>query len=155
MTTALPPSLIALAQAAAAALLGHRLFTALFVVLGGAEAERVHSSDPDAYPLTGRKRMGPTPWGDHVLRQGHAWRGSTAEDIRSAFPDPALIASLGCAASINIPVREAGEVIGTLNIHDAAGAYAAADVAVTQVIAGFLPGALRRAASLAGGAQPD
>lgn len=166
MTTEMPPSLVALARAAAdaadpvtvfraaeaasAALIGHRLFTILFAVPGGAEVERVHSSDPVAYPLTGRKRMGPTPWGEHVLRQGRTWLGNTAEDIRWAFPDHELIASLGCAACINVPVREGGEVLGTLNILDAAGAFAEADVATAEVIGGFLPGALRRAARLAG-----
>lgn len=162
----LPPSLIALAraaaaerdpgavfraaQAASAALVGHRLFTILFVVPGGAEVERVHSSDPASYPLTGRKRMGPTPWGEHVLRQGRSWMGNTAAEIRRAFPDHELIASLGCAACINIPVREGGAVLGTMNLLDAAGAYAERDVATAEAIAGFLPGALRRAAHLAG-----
>lgn len=171
MTEPLPPSLIALARAAAespasqavfaaaekasAALLGHRLFTILFVVAGGAEVERVHSSDPAAYPLTGRKRMGPTPWGDLVLKRGRTWLGNGADDIRWAFPDHELIASLGCAACINVPVRDGGEVVGTLNILDATGAYAEADVATAEVIAGFLPGALRRAAHLAAAARRD
>lgn len=166
MSTDLPPSLIALARAAAevadpvavfraaeaasAALIGHRLFTILFMTPDGAEVERVHSSDPAAYPLAGRKRMGPTPWGEHVLRQGKTWLGRGAEDIRWAFPDHELIASLGCAACINVPVREGGAIIGTLNILDAAGAYAEADVATAEVIGGLLPGALRRAARLAG-----
>ena len=89
MTVALPPTLIALAKAAAeqrdpaavfraaeaasAALIGHRLFTALFVVADGTEVERIYSSDPAAYPLTGRKQMGPTPWGEHVLKQAVDW----------------------------------------------------------------------------------
>jgi GAF domain-containing protein len=165
MTVDLPPSLITLArsaandgdpvavfraaEAASKALLGHRLFTTLFVVPGGAEVERVFSSDPAAYPLTGRKRMGPTPWGDHVLTQGRTWLGNGMGHIRWAFPDHALIESLGCAACINIPVRDGGVVVGTLNILDALDAYSAQDVAIAEVIGGFLPGALRRAAHLA------
>ena len=150
-----PVAVFRAAEAASIALIRHRLFTVLFVVPGGAEVERVYSSDPAAYPLTGRKRMGPTPWGDHVLAQGRCWMGNTADDIRWAFPDHALIASLGCAACINVPVREGGVVIGTLNILDAAGAYTQDDVATTEVIAGFLPGALRRAAHLAAAARAD
>jgi GAF domain-containing protein len=150
-----PVAVFRAAEAASAALVRHRLFTVLFVVPGGAEVERVYSSDPAAYPLTGRKRMGPTPWGEHVLAQGRTWMGNAAEEIRWAFPDHELIARLGCAACINIPVREGGEVIGTLNILDAAGAYAQGDVATAEVIAGFLPGALRRAAHLAAAARAD
>ncbi|WP_198371545.1 GAF domain-containing protein [Roseomonas rosulenta] len=171
MTTELPPALIALASAAAseadpravfraaeaanAALVGHRLFTILFVVPGGAEVERVHSSDPVAYPLTGRKHMGPTPWGDLVLKQGRTWLGNGMDDIRWAFYDHETIARLGCAACINIPVREGGEVVGTLNILDAADSYTERDVATAEVIGGFLPGALRRAATLAAAAARD
>lgn len=170
MTTALPPALIALARAAAAeadpravfraaeaasaALLGHRLFTILFVVPGVAEVERVHSSDLVAYPLTGRKHMGPTPWGDHVLRQGRTWLGNGMDDIRWAFYDHETIARLGCAACINVPVREGGEVLGTLNMLDAEGVYDAAAVAAAEAIGAMLPGALRRAAHLAGAGGP-
>jgi GAF domain-containing protein len=150
-----PVAVFRAAEQASAALVGHRLFTVLFVVPGGAEVERVHSSDPAAYPLTGRKRMGPTPWGEHVLVRGRAWMGNTPEEIRWAFPDHELIARLGCGACINIPVREGGAVIGTLNILDAAGAYTTAEVATAEVIAGFLPGALRRAAHLAGAVKAD
>ncbi len=171
MTVALPPELIALARAAAseadpvavfraaemasAALIGHRLFTTLFVVPGGAEVERVYSSDPAAYALTGRKKMGPTPWGDHVLKQGRTWLGNGMDDIRWAFFDHELIASLGCAACINIPVREGGVVVGTLNILDAEDSFTPQDVATAEVLGGFLPGALRRAAALAEAASRD
>lgn len=169
MSTALPPELIALArcaaaesdpaaifraaEAASAALIGHRLFTTLFVVDGGAEVERVHSSDPVAYPLTGRKKMGPTPWGDHVLKQGRTWLGNGMDDIRWAFFDHELIARLGCAACINIPVRDGGEVVGTLNILNAENSFTPQDVATAEVLGAFLPGAFRRAAALADAAR--
>lgn len=171
MTVDLPPELIALARAAAAesdpravfraaeaanaALVGHRLFTILFAMPGGGEVERVHSSDPAAYPLTGRKTMGATPWGDLVLKQGRTWLGNGMADIRWAFYDHELIASLSCAACINVPVREGGEVVGTLNILDAEDAFTLQDVATAEVIGGLLPGALRRAATLAGAAARD
>ena len=46
-------------------------------------------------------------------------------------------------------MREGGVVVGTLNILDALDAYTAQHVAIAEVIGGFLPGALRRAADLA------
>ena len=151
MTVDLPPSLVALARAAAAetaaravfraaeaanaALVGHRLFTILFVVPGGAEVERVHSSDPAAYPLTGRKQMGPTPWGEHVITGPRAWLGRDMDAIRWAFFDHALIASLGCGACINVPVCAMGEVVGTLNVLDAEHAYDARHLALVEAAA--------------------
>lgn len=42
--------------------------------------------------------------------------GKNSEDIRSVFFDHELIASLGCASVLNLPVRWDGKVIGSLNL---------------------------------------
>lgn len=112
-------------------LVGHRLFTLLVVVDGGTAVERIYSSDPVAYPVTGRKAMGPTPWGDHVIKGMQPWHGRTMADIRWAFPDHALIESLGCGSCINIPVIVLGRMIGTMNVLDREDAYG--DQAVTHL----------------------
>lgn len=129
-------------EAATRDLIGHRLFTVLFVVPGGAEVERIHSSDPKAYPLTGRKPMGPTPWGEHVITGRKAWLGRDMEAIRWAFFDHALIASLGCGSCINVPLCHVGEVIGTMNILDREHAYDDRHVQLAQAAAPALVPAL-------------
>jgi hypothetical protein len=96
--------------------IGFCLFTVLLVDLP--DVVRVHSSNPKYYPVTGRKRMGPTPWGGHVIMGGKPWLGLTPGDLEWAFPDHALIASLGCGCCISIPVRDDGRTIGTLNLLD-------------------------------------
>ena len=53
--------------------IGFRLFTVLLVDLP--DVVRVHSSNPREYAVTGRKRMGPTPWGAHVIAGGKPWLG--------------------------------------------------------------------------------
>lgn len=138
-----PQAVFSAADAAMRELIGHRLFTLLFVVPGGAEVERIYSSDPVAYPLTGRKPMGPTPWGEHVIVGRQPWLGRDMEAIRWAFFDHALIASLGCGACINVPVCALGEVIGTMNILDREHAYderhaALAQAAVPALVPAFL-----------------
>ena len=117
-----PHDACAAVDAAVKAVVGHRLFTVLYVAPGGEEVARVYSSDPSAYPLRGRKRMGPTPWGEHVIRRGQAYVGNNDDDIRWAFPDHQLIRSLGLGSVLNIAVAHGGEVVGTLNILDRAGA---------------------------------
>ena len=129
-------------EAATRELIGHRLFTVLFVVPGGAEVERIHSSDPQAYPLTGRKPMGPTPWGAHVITGRQPWLGRDMEAIRWAFFDHALIASLGCGSCINVPLCHLGEVIGTMNILDREHAYDERHVQLAQAAAPALVPAL-------------
>lgn len=103
--------------------IGHKLFTLLVVAPGGAEVARVYSSRPKAYPLGGRKPMGPTPWGAHVLEAGRPWRGDGASDLAWAYPDHALISSLGLGAAINTPVRYAGRTLGATAVLDVESAY--------------------------------
>src|SRR5690606_15725060 len=64
-------------EAALGRLVGHRLFTLLAVLPGGEEVQRFWSSDPAAYPLTGRKQVGPTPWGERVLKGRQTYLGRT------------------------------------------------------------------------------
>ncbi len=53
-----PEALYSAVDASVKALVGHRLFTLLVVVEGGQEVERLYTSDPVNYPLTGRKPLG-------------------------------------------------------------------------------------------------
>ena len=103
-----------------------RLFTVLQVDLP--EVVRLYSSNREAYPVTGRKLMGPTPWGAYVIIEGQPWLGHTAADLKWAFADHALIASLGCGSCLSIPVRENDQTLGTLNILDAEGCYTQDDL---------------------------
>lgn len=122
---------------------GHRLFTLLAWRPATGEVARVYSSRPQDYPLGGRKPMGPTQWGAHVLHGAAPWLGQTPEDIVWAFPDHALIASLGCGACMSVPICWKGTVLGVVSVLDAEGAYDAQDLAGLALIAPLLvPGFL-------------
>ena len=130
-------------DAAVGALVGHALFTVLVRREGGEEVERVYSSRPDAYPVQGRKRMGPTPWGDLVLTRKQTFLGPDRAAIRWAFPDHALIESLGLGSVINVSAQHGGELLGTLNVLDREGAYTSEDqVAAVRAFTPFLIPAL-------------
>ena len=118
--------------------LGFGLLTMLVVTPDAGEVERVYSSNCQAYPLAGRKRMGPTPWGDLVMRQRLPFLGRDAESIRWAFSDHALIASLGLASAINVPVVAFGQLLGTINVLDAAGRYDEQGVQTLQSVTPLL-----------------
>ena len=49
------------------AVIGHRLFTVLAYSGGSSLVTRVYSNQPIAYPVSGTKAMGPTPWGQRLL----------------------------------------------------------------------------------------
>ena len=118
--------------------LGFGLLTMLVVTPEAQEVERVYSSNREAFPLAGRKRMGPTPWGDLVMRQRQPFLGRDPQAIRWAFPDHALIAGLGLGSAINAPVVALGRLLGTINVLDAAGRYDEEAVKTLQSVAPIL-----------------
>lgn len=117
-------------------LVGHRLFTLLYA--DGQDVARVYSSHPDAYPVTGRKTMGATAWGQQVLVERRPFLGRDMAAVKWAFYDHELIASLGCGSAINIPVVHDGATIGTMNLLDAEFHYREAHVALVAPLAAAL-----------------
>jgi hypothetical protein len=115
---------------ATAKLVGHKLFTLLYV--DGDEVARVYSNRPAEYPVSGRKRMGPTSWGDAVLKARQPYLGRDRAAIRWAFPDHALIESMGLGSVINAIVVYDGAAIGTMNLLDAEHHYREEHVPLVQ-----------------------
>lgn len=111
-----------------AAALGHKLFTVL--LRHGGESERRYTNQPAAYPVGGRKPIAPTAWTAQLFERREPYVGRTADDIRAVFFDHELIASLGCASVLNLPVSWDGRVLGTINLLHEAGWYGEADAAV-------------------------
>ena len=91
--------------------------------LPSGEVERVFTSNVDAYPLAGRKPRRDTPWSRQVLVRGEPYYANDAAGIRFAFEDAEKILGLGLGAVINVPVRDAERVLGTLNFLREAGGY--------------------------------
>ena len=101
---------------------GWRLFTAMRYLPSG-EVERVHTSNPEAYPLAGRKPRRDTPWSRQVLVRGEPYYANDEAGIRFAFEDADKILGLGLGAVMNVPVKEGDRVLGTLNFLREAGGY--------------------------------
>ena len=118
--------------------IGHRLFTVLGYNEHAGEVIRLYSNQPAQYPVSGTKPMGATPWGDHVLKRGQHFIGKDAADIEWAFPDHALIASLGLESVINLPIRVAGKTIGTVNLLHVANFYHQDQIEIGNTLATLL-----------------
>ncbi len=91
--------------------------------LESGEVERVHTSDPAAYPLGGRKPRRDTPWSRQVLVRGEPYYANDAAGIRFAFEDAEKLLGLRLGAVINVPVKDGDRVLGTLNFLREAGGY--------------------------------
>ncbi|MDA0342237.1 MAG: GAF domain-containing protein [Proteobacteria bacterium] len=126
------------ADAVFAEALGHQLFTVLIHNEPAGEVRRCYSSRPDEYPVQGAKSMGPTPWGDLVLKQGKPFLGVDEAAIRWAFPDHQLIISMGLGSAINLPLRLAGRTLGTLALLDRAGHYRQEHLEIGAILAALL-----------------
>lgn len=122
-------------------LVGHELCTLLYV--DGPEVARIYSNRPEEYPTSGRKPMGPTPWGDLVLKQRKPFYGPDKAAIRWAFFDHELIESMGLGSVINVPAIYDGQTIGTINLLAPEGFYREEQVApILQLAPLLVPGFL-------------
>jgi hypothetical protein len=116
----------------------HKLFTIMRLHAESTEVERVYSSLPDAYPVSGRKPKEGTPWGEQVLDRGEIFIANTPAAVERAFADHALIFSLGIGAIMNVPIRWSGRSLGTMNICHEAGWFAEGDKAPGRLLAALL-----------------
>jgi hypothetical protein len=137
-----PDVLFGALDRALGAVLGHKLFTVLLHHAATGESERRYTNQPAAYPVGGRKTLNPTAWAQQVIHERRPYIGRTAADIRAVFFDHELIASLGCASVINVPVVWNGRVLGTLNLLHEEGWYDESDVAIGSTFAALTAPAL-------------
>jgi GAF domain-containing protein len=133
-----PAAVFRAVEAVAQKTIGFRLFTIMRLHAASAEVERLFSSLPDAYPVSGRKPKQGTPWGEHVLDRGEIFIANSPDEVRSAFADYELIFSLGIGAIMNVPIRFRGRSLGTMNICSEAGWFTDADRAPGRVLAALL-----------------
>ena len=103
--------------------IGVKLFTCSRFDTAAGRAERIFSSNRDAYPLSGLKDIVPNRWTRIVLDEQRPFVSSTKKDIREVFPDYKKIEALGLGAAINLPIFVQGKILGTLNLLDSENAY--------------------------------
>ncbi len=118
--------------------IGHKLFTLMRVHEAASQVERIYSSNPTAYPVGGRKEKRGTPWSRAVLERGEVFVARNADEVRDAFSDHELIASLGIGSIMNIPLAYGGRRLGTMNISHEAGWFTEQHAASGRLIAAFV-----------------
>jgi hypothetical protein len=127
---------------------GAKLFTVMtFDPLTG-QSQRVHSSHPKEYPVSGGKPLPTGLWSRTVIEERKMFVANTIEAIAGVFPDE-LIRSLGCESAVNLPVAFADAVIGTVNLLDVSGHYTPDRIAKIESLSPFAAAGLL-AARLAG-----
>jgi hypothetical protein len=122
-------------------LISAKLITILKVLPDGS-TERMYTSSPLAYPLSGRKPRNETPWYEKVILTREHYFGPTKAHDREVFFDYELIFSLGCGSVINVLVLYDGRVLGTVNMLHEEHWYRPEDPAYAKPFAAMLIPAL-------------
>ena len=118
----------------AALRVGAGLVTAMRHAEAASTVERIYSSNPQAYPVGGRKVKQESDWSRHVLVE-HRVLVSTGDDaIRKHYNDHAIIFGLGLHSCVNVPLVSAGKCIGTLNVLRGETEWSGAEVAVVRAL---------------------
>ncbi|MFV0336140.1 MAG: DUF2817 domain-containing protein [Tropicimonas sp.] len=119
-------------QTLAQAVIGARLFTIMAVSEGGRAGQRVYSNQPGAYPVSGIIPLKDNAWYDTAIRRQAPFVANDAAGLAAVFADHGLIASLGCASVLNLPVTLDGVLGATINLLDEAGHFTPERVALAQ-----------------------
>jgi len=135
-----PEALFKAVDKALAEVVGHKLFTLLYVAPDGKRVKRLYTNMPKEYPVGGYKPVTESDWHKLVIGKRQAWVGYNYDDVKWAFFDHELIQSLGCESAINQPVVYAGRVLGTMNLLDAKGHYKESDPAKIEPFAALMIG---------------
>jgi GAF domain-containing protein len=129
---------------------GAKLFTVMTFDAATGLSQRVHSSHPNDYPVSGVKPLSVGLWSRTVIDERRIFVANSIEAIAEVFPDHELIRSLGCESVVNLPVVFAGAVIGTVNLLDAPGYYTQGRIARVEDLSPFAAAALLAARAAAG-----
>lgn len=100
----------------ACAALGTRLFTITVQNNDQDLCWRAYTSHPQEYPLSGTKPLTRDGWYEACITAQKTFVANTTPEFAKYFFDHALIASLGLGSCVNIPVVDAGVVLGTINL---------------------------------------
>ncbi len=114
-----------------------RLFTITTLDYTAKLHRRNYSNMPEVYPVSGDKPLTMDNWSAQVLDRRENYIANTIADMGPAFPDAALIASVGCGSVLNMPVILRGQVVATLNLLDREGFFDAATVARCEAALGL------------------
>ena len=114
---------------------------------GTLELQRIWTSDPQAYPVAGRKRKTLTPWTRQLLLDAQMFVGEGPARLAEVFEDHALIDALGLQAIVNLPLLDAdGRCFATFNALGMRPAWRPEDILLLRQLALLATPAVARAA---------
>lgn len=111
-----PQALFAAIAAVATRRVKAGLVTAMRHDTAASTVQRLYSSNPDAYPVGGKKQKRDTAWGRQVLTEHRVLVSAGDDAIKASFDDHATILGLGLHSCVNVPLVSQSDCLGTLNV---------------------------------------
>ena len=99
-----------------------------------ATVERLYSSNPQAYPVGGRKLKQDSDWSQHVLVECRVLVSAGDDAIKKHYVDHPTIFGLGLHSCVNVPLVSEGRCIGTLNVLNARSSWSDDEVAAARAL---------------------
>ncbi|WP_346776859.1 GAF domain-containing protein [Variovorax sp. RKNM96] len=99
------------------------------------QLQRLWSSNPQAYPVAGRKRKTLTPWTRQLLVRAEVFIGEGDAALAEVFDDHALITALGLRAVVNVPLLEDGRCAATFNVLGTRARWMPEEIALVKLLA--------------------
>jgi GAF domain-containing protein len=96
--------------------------------------ERLYSSNPQVYPVGGKKAKRDTAWGRKVLTEHRVLVSAGDEALRESFDDHATIIGLGLHSCVNVPLVSEGKCVGTMNISRAQAEWNDDEIALVRAL---------------------
>lgn len=115
--------------------LGHKLLTVQRIDASRQWAERIYSSQPDAFGAHGRKSLDAAPQMRRVIAAGRPLIIDGEDAVRTSFPDHARILAMGGACVLMLPLRWSGRTLAVINLLGETGRYSDADASFASVAA--------------------
>ena len=137
-----PRQVLIAAEALSKKVLGHKGCTMFRYIHATEEVERLHSSNLQAYPLGGRKKIAAYPVNQAVLAKGQVYVAKDRDDVAKTYKDFERIFAMGVTSIMNVPVRQGGRNIGALNVFGEAGWFDARAQARGRIVASLMVPAL-------------
>ena len=129
-----PDALFAAIAQVAARRVNAGLTTAMRHKAAESTVERIFSSNPQAYPVGGRKLKRDTAWSRKVLTEQQVLVSAGDDQVRESFDDHAIIFGLGLHSCVNVPLMSEGQCIGTLNVLRARPDWDAQEIALVRAL---------------------
>jgi GAF domain-containing protein len=102
---------------------------------GEIQLQRLWTSNPQAYPLAGRKKKTPTAWTRQLLHRAEVFIGEGDAALAAVFEEHAHIAGLGLHSVVNVPLLDAGRCVATFNVLGARAHWMPHEIATIRLLA--------------------